>query len=263
VREAWARRGPTAHPGLAFSKYADTWEPSWLADGPRKKEFFEKVVALVEAQRDGRRLYPSFLARRQALFETLSASGSTIVGRGSPLKSSWRSVSGLGIAHPFESGFVWDWTYGVPYLPGSSIKGAARAWAMQCLAAHDLVVAIFGPDVSAGSLRKGDVIFFDAYPADPRLQVDILNPHYKRYYEGDEPPGDWLSPEPAYFLTLAPGQSFEFVVGVSQGIKSFPAGMKDAAELAAKAWDAVVGAAQEFGMGGKTAVGYGYFEQTR
>lgn len=35
-------------------------------------------------------------------------------------------ATGLGIEHPTENGFAFLWPYGVPFLPGSAIKGALR-----------------------------------------------------------------------------------------------------------------------------------------
>jgi CRISPR type III-B/RAMP module RAMP protein Cmr6 len=51
---------------------------------------------------------------------------------------------------------------------------------------------------------QGRVSFFDAYPTRmPRLEVDVLNPHYGRHYRGEAPPADYLDPVPTYFLTVA------------------------------------------------------------
>lgn len=37
-------------------------------------------------------------------------------------------MTGLGRQHPLENGFTWHPTLGVPYIPGSSLKGLLRAW---------------------------------------------------------------------------------------------------------------------------------------
>jgi CRISPR-associated protein Cmr6 len=64
------------------------------------------------------------------------------------------------------------------------------------------------PDACAGA-----VVFHDAWPVEwPRLQVDILNNHHAGYYQKAEPPGDWDSPVPVYFLSVPPGQRFRFAV---------------------------------------------------
>jgi CRISPR-associated protein Cmr6 len=106
--------------------------------------------------------------------------------------------------------------------------------------------------------EKGRVIFFDAYPTDAgrlKLEPDILNPHYSDYYQKKTdkqgkpiPPADYLSPVPTYFLTVAKGSPFQFVVA-SKNL-----------DLAAKAKEWLTCALKELGVGGKTAAGYGFME---
>jgi CRISPR-associated protein Cmr6 len=286
-------RWQVAHPGLAFNKLLAQWPPGWDLTGEHKRALLQEF-AKAFSDHPGKELFKAFVARRRAFLERLGNQGCYVLDRLS-LKTHWRLVSGLGIAHPFETGYVFDRTYGVPYLPGSSIKGAARAWAEErrnngdpCWGStqnDDTVLdAVFGPELSeqrtgAFTPAQGAVIFFDAYPsAWPKLEVDVLNPHYKEYYEGKKlkdpatgqerpmPPADWLSPVPIYFLTVGPGQTFEFAVAVKKPVpqKTLEAArVSDAADLARKALLAVQGAAQELGLGGKTAVGYGYFTASK
>ena len=49
-------------------------------------------------------------------------------GRWRVFRTTSRFVTGLGRRHPVENGFAWHSTLGVPYLPGSSVKGMVRAW---------------------------------------------------------------------------------------------------------------------------------------
>ena len=39
-----------------------------------------------------------------------------------------RFVTGTGLPHPIENGFLWHHTLGVPYLPGSGVKGIVLSW---------------------------------------------------------------------------------------------------------------------------------------
>lgn len=292
VRDRWRE----CHPGLAYAKFPNTWElfndertgqsSSFHIDGPKKKTFFEEMVKLMEAHQtgsaNGKVLFEQFLTRRCRMFETLRQAGWRVASI--PLTTDWRLISGLGIAHPFETGFVFDRTYGVPCLPGSSVKGAARAWTQEAATlTDDQRRVIFGPDEQEEKRRKrrfvpaqGHAVFFDAYPTGwPALELDILNPHYKKYYEDKTtPPADWLSPEPTYFLTVKAGTKWDFVVGVppldcpsEATVCQMVSVLKCAdtrevtiqQELESKAKEAVEGAATELGLGGKTAVGYGYF----
>ncbi|MBK9095192.1 MAG: hypothetical protein IPM84_21030 [Anaerolineae bacterium] len=45
------------------------------------------------------------------------------------LRTDWRLVTGLGRKGPLEVGFTFH-RYGFPILPGSSLKGLARAWGL-------------------------------------------------------------------------------------------------------------------------------------
>lgn len=303
IRTAVQARWNRCHPGLAFAKFADTWAEkkdeqsgavltSFTVAGPQKKDFFERIAEIMRVQKagEGARLFHQLLARRCRLFATLQQEDWLV--KKIPLTTDWRLVSGLGIAHPFEAGFVFDHTYGVPYLPGSSVKGAARAWAEETGWDYGECLAVFGPDEHPPKWQdenkhpkrpfvpaQGHVVFFDAYPTKwPELEVDVLNPHYKDYYEKKTdtnrepiPPADWLSPEPTYFLTVKADTPWEFVVGVPP-LASLPVPLVEKLvqvfgcskpviqeTLLRKARQAVEGAATDLGLGGKTAVGYGYF----
>jgi CRISPR-associated protein Cmr6 len=163
-----------------------------------------------------------------------------------------RFVTGLGREHPIDNGFGWHHSLGVPYLPGSSVKGLVRAWAEQWLGSTD-AERIFGPDGSIvqAALAAGTVIFLDALPIVPVcLEADIMTPHYAEYYQDPEhkPPADWYSPIPIPFLTVAPNTIFQF------GLVSTSAnGNEDLAQV--YLW--LPEALEVIGAGAKTAVGYG------
>jgi CRISPR-associated protein Cmr6 len=106
--------------------------------------------------------------------------------------------------------------------------------------------------------RRGEVIFFDAYPTQtPTLKLDILNPHYGEYYRNPKnpkltdkltPPADYLNPVPTYFLTVDRGSAFQFALAC-----------KDKA-LADQARKWLLSALSELGVGGKTSAGYGFMK---
>ncbi len=110
--------------------------------------------------------------------------------------------------------------------------------------------AVFGTVGAAGG-----AVFLDAIPAEaPRLELDIMNPHYPQYYQsnGKTPPTDWQSPVPVYFLTVAPQTAFWFAVGW-RGPEDSAGGARRRAE----AW--LRWGLMELGAGAKTSAGYGYF----
>lgn len=184
------------------------------------------------------------------------------------LETQWRFVTGLGAPHPLENGFTFDRAAGVPYLPGSSVKGVARAGAElhrdgagsaeQRAALQKTIDRIFGPegDEAKNNPAVGSVIFFDAYPTKwPKLEPDIMNPHYQDYYtsKGNTPPADYLDPVPIFFLTVAPRTAFRFMVGPRAG---------DVQADATQALQWLKDGLQALGAGAKTAAGYGAFRSS-
>lgn len=168
--------------------------------------------------------------------------------------------------------------YGFACLPGSGLKGVARAYAetVWCAdqddkaAAWRSIRAAFGcasgaeksktwrPEgVSAPKeSRAGAVVFHDAWPTEwPRLQPDIVNNHHTKYYAGEGDPGDWEDPRPVYFLAVAEGTTFDFAVSP----RTAPSGDGSDLELAALAGRWLQAALVHEGAGAKTHAGYGRF----
>ena len=166
-------------------------------------------------------------------------------------------VTGLGRNHPVENGFAWHHTLGVPYLPGSSVKGVVRSWASSWLSQpKEDIKRIFGPRDNPKDHSVGSVIFLDALPIKPvQLKVDIITPHYGPYYQVEKaktPPADWHSPVPVPFLVVDTDQGFIFGL--------MPRKQKDKVDCQnANKW--LIEALKELGAGAKTAVGYGRFEE--
>ncbi len=166
-------------------------------------------------------------------------------------KPVWRFVVGLGAAHVLETGITLHRLFGLPIIPGSALKGAAKAYAQLVEGRTDddpELVAVFGTTEQAGS-----VIFFDAIPLEaPKFQLDIVNPHYPNYYrtQGQNPPADWDSPRPVFFLTVTE-TPYRFAIAArsEQGNR-----LLDLAEKWLK------GALTELGIGAKTSSDYGYWQ---
>lgn len=190
------------------------------------------------------------------------------------------------LLHPSSNASVTDGAvllhpvYGVPYLPGSGLKGLARAW-MRRLHAPDspgsrsdqrdaaIVHALFGSLPSEDGEHAGEgsaVEFEDALwiPEAPKdapsswspLAIDVVNPHVGAYYTGGRPgdlgsPADWLAPTPTHRLTIAPGTRFS--VAVTSSLHP-----TDAAPWVDYAMDTLlISALQTLGFGAWTSAGYG------
>jgi len=241
--------------GLLFERYTPMIEKE---SGDEKREALDKIVEA--AKQSDTALLADWVKRWRAL---------TIVAHAEPFtaKTDWRFVTGLGRKGVLEVGFTFH-RYGFPILPGSSVKGVARAYARLALEMQDPddkdappdFTAVFGRAPQKGEAedvaQAGGAIFFDALPEkNPVLVVDILNPHYPDYYnnKGAQAPTNWQSPKPVNFLTVEEGTPFCFAVGWRGEWND------EAKRLQALAVDWLKGGLSELGAGAKTSAGYGYF----
>jgi len=188
------------------------YDGSWKIGAGDKEGFLSDFAA--EFAKHGGERYESFLARRGAALGVEPVS----------LFTQTRLVIGLGLPSPIETGFLFDRLTGCPYLPGSSVKGLLRATARlvqqgELEGDRDFwsknLDRIFGPEITPESTPKtGEAIFYDAFPTRwPVLEVDVLTPHYGKYYrEDDVAPGDWDNPVPVPFLAIAAGTPFHFYI---------------------------------------------------
>jgi CRISPR-associated protein Cmr6 len=160
-------------------------------------------------------------------------------------------TTGLGNEHPLENGFSFLNPYGLPYLPGSGVKGVLRQAARELACGEwgdsggwskdakyeirvkgeeaeeeqslrlDLIDVLFGRETPEGDTRhfRGVLTFWDVIPeikAD-HLLVEIMTPHQSHYYQqkpeaGSGSPHDSGQPNPICFLTVPPGSRFVFHV---------------------------------------------------
>ncbi|MCY4560563.1 MAG: type III-B CRISPR module RAMP protein Cmr6 [Chloroflexi bacterium] len=241
------QHNPQGHAGLWYDKFCHTWTRTgdrWSMaaggsdhDQNPKLEWINTVTSrpIGHAQR-----LAEYASRMVGLVEARG-------GRWAALTTESRFVTGLGRSHPVENGFAWHPSLGVPFLTGSSVKGMAHAWAKAEGAPSEQVDRIFG-DLEHG----GRITFLDAVPTLPvQLEADVMTPHYAGW-SPEDPPGDWRSPVPVYFLTTAAQSTFLF--GILPGKHGDPSDL-DAA------WGFVDDALAWAGAGAKTAVGYGHFNR--
>jgi CRISPR type III-B/RAMP module RAMP protein Cmr6 len=170
----------------------------------------------------------------------------------------WRMVMGLGGETVLETDITLHHLYGIPFIPGSALKGLTRAYVTGEVDEHkskqiddddEVVQCIFGSQKQAGT-----VIFFDGMPlhGEARFVLDIMNPHYPDYYSGARPPTNDQNPVP--FLTVT-NTTFTFALAPRD-----PNSDKHKADVEqVKAW--LLEALQKYGVGGKTSAGYGYFKK--
>jgi CRISPR-associated protein Cmr6 len=274
-RERWGRSAPEeAHAGLEYARGAP------LAvlrneDPDAREQWLARLAQCKEPSRYAHayRRWQESLGSPDTLCFTVRALGRVLVGHG----TSTATGVGLTLQH----------TWGVPVLPGSALKGLTAHYVQTVYgpemndreeperepfrgttwkdtrpirAPGALFRRLFGaPDLddASGRATQGEVIFHDALwvPAKegrgaPMLARDVLTVHQRRYYEsgGQEWPVDFDDPNPVPFLTVAPGGRF-LVALEAPGDRP----------LLERAERYVKEALADWGLGGKTAAGYGRF----
>jgi len=118
VAERITDRTETA-PGHRFSLYFPFFEQNWEPTKTETKKSLKKVLPM-----DSVKKLVESLVKRQ--IQVISKSGSEEMFHIIACKSQSPFATGLGNEHPLENGFSFLSPYGVPYLPGSSVKGVLR-----------------------------------------------------------------------------------------------------------------------------------------
>jgi CRISPR-associated protein Cmr6 len=163
-----------------------------------------------------------------------------------------RMFIGLTAGAAIETGVCSSHSYGMPMIPGSSVKGCARGYAQKIGMEASYRAALFGEDPEAvgHSGRQpgaGCLVWHDAWWT-PRLAVrpyvrEVVTVHHPDYYAGNGAATDFDSPVPNAQIAVQGG--FYFVV---EGDPAW-------AELAIKLLKAALA---DTGMGAKRAAGYGF-----
>jgi CRISPR-associated protein Cmr6 len=264
------------HPGLQLDKH------SVPGDQTAQKEALAKVC---NSPGDSS-LLKEITERRNRLLATLPGASSFRCATAGPLTLHLARASALE-----NAGICLHPLYGFAYIPGSGLKGMARAYAETIWLparpdqkqAWRQIEDVFGwapnpdrrqqvndpnhpakvrrkddddPESPENKASSGNIVFHDAWPESwPKLIVDIVNNHHPNYYQHDDndhPPGDWENPVPVYFLAVSPGVTFTFPLAKRR------ADVGDELLKLARQW--LLGALCHLGAGAKTNAGYGAFK---
>lgn len=178
------------------------------------------------------------------------------------IMSSYRVIAGVEEPIgkiPFEVGLFLDPLLGIPYIPGSSLKGAFRH-GLEAIENSDKASWLFGSEEGIGLVGVTDAYPVKVENAAGRLfEPDVITPHYP----GTSTELD-VKPTPATFLTIAPGVVFKFYIFYKEKAREYvlEGGASDGAPTLNKLRliDRAVLYALAKGVGAKTSVGYSRFE---
>ena len=111
-------------------------QSDWSFSGEAKSEsWHEQVGAMGERvlKNEGlSQMWQAFRARQKETLNALASQG--FVPKEVPATVAWRLAIGLGTPSVRDTGMALDPIYGVPYIPGSAVKGATRAHRLSCIA---------------------------------------------------------------------------------------------------------------------------------
>ena len=206
--------------------------------------FVDKKLEYMNANGDGlfhqyfpaRQYTTAIMEKQKSIVDQLTSQAMKVVTLS--MKQDWRLAIGLGNASAYNNGFTFHPIFGIPYIPGQNVKGILRNYIIKEYFCKNIEEAVkdpvfchfFGcPDKSYDkTARAGKLIFMDAFPvnSDGSFEIlpDIMNPHYKPYYEDEHEnpqmaPHDAYAPVPIIFLTIKNAEfQFNFYLKRSEDI---------------------------------------------
>jgi CRISPR-associated protein Cmr6 len=245
-----------ANPGLLLSRYLATA----TGNSEVSQRAREAVFAAAQSSAGRVAIYLAAFARWERDYQ--GAGRSCKFG---DFDTAGRTIIGFGGASPLEAGITLHATYGLPYIPGTALKGLAshychRIWGTTDpnyrgqeegdAPVGDAFRTLFGTQEEGGL-----VVFHDGWllPASASgcLREDVLTPHHSDYYMKPDselkPPSDFDDPNPVTFLSV----SGVFRIVISAGHPELPK------EWVERAFELLTTALADWGVGGKTSTGYG------
>jgi len=210
-----------------------------------KKWFLESVINIQRSINNVSKITENFAKRIEKQRVDLEKHGYENIFKNEKnkclkLKTASRLVVGLGAGHVLETSLTLHHIFGIPYIPGSALKGVVRMVSFWKIAEKldkkseeqikDLQKQLYEGKLSdtdeneilkhklsfGTQSLKGLLVFLDAYPEIQNNQqifeLDVMTPHYQGYYTKNQVPGDWENPNPIPFLTVKKGITFCFNV---------------------------------------------------
>jgi CRISPR-associated protein Cmr6 len=160
--------GQDVPPGHRFGLYFPVWQDDWKKADQEKTTALKKATSLPDSSR---KMAEALRQRQQAIALQNDALGYF------PAISTSPFMTGIGNEHPLENGFAFLNPYGLPYLPGSSVKGVLR------MAAEELALGLYGETEGWDMLSVWWLFGFEAGSAhlsNKSYKIDVLDEEAKR-----------------------------------------------------------------------------------
>jgi CRISPR-associated protein Cmr6 len=241
-----------AHPGLLIQRGYPIYDQDTEAGREAKTRHLQRICAITPSP-----FYHNAYQRWR------SATADALRFRQLELALESRLFIGLTGGGMLETGCAISHSYGMPYIPGSSVKGVVRAQVRDSLFGREhpeVIAELFGseadptPDARYPQGLSGLVTFHDAWwvpgSADRPLVEEIVTTHHLDYY-GREGRDTWATDfdSPIPNAQIAVHGHFLFV------LEGPPAWLDLAQQM-------LLAALSDQGIGAKTRTGYGLFDPT-
>jgi CRISPR-associated protein Cmr6 len=252
LKQGQARSQQQTNAGLWFDKYIENQEGKDSEDTQSRRNLVDQVSALPIPEAYNmfyEERWKKMLGDYGAKFQEAEAKG--------------RIAIGLGDESVLETSVTLHRTYGVPYIPGSALKGLTANYARQRLGdawknGSEAYKVVFGDTNNAGY-----IIFFDAlyipgtgHKHNGKIQMlypDVITVHHQKYYQGTENalPADWDSPNPVPFLSA----TGKYLIALAA-----PELLQESDKWIKNTFEILENALKDMGIGAKTSSGYGRME---
>jgi CRISPR-associated protein Cmr6 len=255
-----------AHPGLWWDKFVESAE----VGAPKEKEENAESIKSQHIQSLENLEIPRGYQEAFERWETGLENNPHVLSVTAEAQS--RTILGLGEKSLLEVGMRFHHTWGIPFIPGSALKGLAAATAHQLVETDGWkketptsTIGKYHKYLFGDTSQAGIISFMDAWwiPEGNKLPIyrDILTVHHQKYYSGEScEPEDHLDMDSPIPIPLASTKG-NFLVAIRFCAERDPT--KD------KEWrnhwldltmDLLEVGLQELGIGAKTSSGYGRFK---
>ena len=239
-----SQRSEEIHAGLWLDKYITDQSRD---DTQSRRTFVEEVSTLSVPE-----AYKAFYTRWQKALDDYGARRREAIVQG-------RMSVGLGAESVLETSICLHRTYGVPYIPGSALKGLAASYTRLYLDEDErwkkegaYYKVIFGNTDEAGYITFFDALYVPPARGHERqvLYPDIITVHHAEYYQGKQgaAPLDSDNPTPIPFLSA----TGTYLVALAA-----PPDMPQPEAWINITFSILEKALAELGIGAKTSSGYG------